>query len=302
VPDVTVCIPAYRSEAFIHHTLRSVLAQTYADFVVDVAVEPPAEETLRACRPFLRDTRVRTTVNSRILGWAGNIRNLLRAVATPYFLILPHDDVLHPEYIATLLAELIRHPQACVAYGDMVCFGHGSYRRSLRLTEEPVFDRLMTFFLGGAEAVPWRGVTRTSVRDHRDFPTDRYDGFAVECEWALHLLISGAARHVPRPLYFKRIFGPNVLTASRARVLGHSRERLFEALEDHRARMLGLVRQADLPETMRATVELAVEAAMLRRHLGFGMGEFLPVQIARSEHIMNSTGAMPSRYAGGFGP
>ena len=54
-PNVTVCIPAYRSEAFIHNTLRSVLTQTYSDFVVEIAVEPPAEETLSACGAFLRD-------------------------------------------------------------------------------------------------------------------------------------------------------------------------------------------------------------------------------------------------------
>jgi glycosyltransferase involved in cell wall biosynthesis len=58
-PKVTVCIPAHRSEAFINNTLRSVLAQTYSDFVVEIAVEPPASETLTVCEPFLRDDRVR---------------------------------------------------------------------------------------------------------------------------------------------------------------------------------------------------------------------------------------------------
>jgi hypothetical protein len=298
--NVTVCIPAYRSEAFIHHTLRSVLTQTYSDFVVEIAVEPPAEETLSACGPFLRDDRVGIIVNPQVLGWAENIKSLLRRVATPYFLILPHDDLLQPDYIAALLVELIRRPQASVAYSDMVCFGHASFRLWLELTEEPIFDRLMSFFLGGMEAVPMRGVTRSSVRDHCDFPTDQYDGFAVECEWVLHLLISGAAVRVPRPLYLKRIFGPNQISASQKRLLGRSREQLFEALEDHRARMLALIRQADLPETMRDTIELAAEAAMLRRHMTFNMGAFLPVQIARSEQIMTTAGAMPGRYGKGI--
>jgi hypothetical protein len=51
-PNVTVCIPAYRSEAFIHNTLRSVLTQSYSDFVVEIACEPPAEEILSALRGF----------------------------------------------------------------------------------------------------------------------------------------------------------------------------------------------------------------------------------------------------------
>jgi len=299
-PNVTVCIPAFRSEAFIYDTLRSVLTQTYSDFVVEIAVEPPAEETLIACGPSLRDDRVRIIVNPQVLGWAENIQSLLRRVTTPYFLILPHDDILHSDYIATLLIELIRRPQASVAYSDMVCFGHASFRCRLSLTEEPIFDRLMSFFLGGTEAVPMRGVTRSSVCEHRDFPTDRYCGFAVECEWVLHLLISGPALYVPQPLYLKRLFGPNEIPASRKRLLGRSREQSFEALEDHRARMLALIRQADLPKTMRDTVELAAEAAMLRRHMTFNLGAFLPVQLARSAQIMTTAGAMQGRYSKGI--
>ncbi len=299
-PNVTVCIPAYRSETFIHATLRSLLAQTYSDFVVDIAVEPPAGETVSACAPFLRDDRVRLIVNPQVLGWAENMKSLLRRVTTPYFFILPHDDLLEPDYIATLLAELVKRPHASIAYSDIACFGHQSFRLRIRLTEEPIFDRLMSYFLGGMEAHPMRGMTRSSVRDHGDFPTDRHEGFAVECEWMLQLLTLGAAVHVPRSLYLKRTFGPDHVSASRKRLLGRSREHLFEALEDHRARVLTLIRQADLPKTMRDPVELAAEAAMLRRHMTFNMGAFLPVQLARSEQIMSAVGAIPEQYAKGI--
>jgi hypothetical protein len=60
--------------------------------------------------------------------------------------------------------------------------------------------------------------------------------------------------------------------------------------------MLALIRQADLPKTMRDTVELAAEAAMLRRHMIFNIGLFLPVQLERSEQIMTTAGAMPDKY------
>ena len=77
-PNVTVCIPAYRSEAFIHNTLRSVLTQSYSDFVVEIACEPPAEEILNACGALLRDERVeRIIVNPHVLGTGENIKNSL---------------------------------------------------------------------------------------------------------------------------------------------------------------------------------------------------------------------------------
>jgi hypothetical protein len=299
-PTVTVCIPAYHSKNFIQNTLRSVLTQTYSDFVVEVAVEPPVEETLTGGELFLRDDRVRITVNPQVLGWAENIRALLRRVATPYYFILPHDDLLQPDYIAALLGDLIKRPEASVAYSDIVCFGHESFRLRLPLAEEPIFARLMSYFLGGMEAVPMRGLTRSSVREQIGFPTDAYGGFAVECEWVLHLLIAGAAVHVPRPLYLKRVFGPDQIPASQKRLLGRSREHLFDALEDHRARILALLRRAELPDAMRDTVELAAEAALLRRHMTFNMGSLLPVQIARSDQIIAAAGTMQGNYGKGI--
>ena len=199
--QVTVCIPAYRAERFLTHTLRSIAKQTYRDIGVEIAIEPPAAETAKACTPFLHDPCFRVSINDQRLGWAENIAALLARVRTPFFIILPHDDVLHPDYIETLLGAITARPDASVAYADMFCFGDGHFRKSLTIEEGGPFERLLSFFLGGAEAVPWRGVTRTTVLDGgATFPSNEFISFAVECEWACHLLRSGAAVRVPRPV------------------------------------------------------------------------------------------------------
>jgi hypothetical protein len=283
--DVTICIPAYRSEAFIQNTLRSVVAQSYSDFIVELAIEPPAHEILNACGDLLLDPRVRATVNPSILGWAGNIKQLLRRISTPYFVILFHDDLIVNDYIEVLRAALIERPEASVAYSDMHCFGDASFHWALHLASEPLFDRLMTFLLGGAEAVPVRGLARSSVLEDAEFPADQYDGFAAECEWVMHLLLCGPAVHVPRPLYLKRIIYSSDISAAQRRLRGRSPDQLQAGLEHHRERMLHLARRSRLQEETKATINLAVEAAVLRRHMEFGMGPFNEVQLARSEHI-----------------
>jgi glycosyl transferase family 2 len=296
VPEtVTVCIPAFQSEAFIDSTLRSVLAQTYPHFVVDIAIEPPSAETFAACKPFLHDERVRVGINPTVLGWAANMDNLLQRVATPYFILLSHDDLLAPDYIATLLDALRGRPEANVVYSDTECFGRESCELRLPLKEEPLFDRLMSFFLGGAEAGPMKGVTRSAVRRHCRFPTDSYDGFAVECEWVLNVLLSGSAVRVPRPLYFKRTFNDRI-PASEKRLIGRTRAHLLEALEDHRMRMLKLAQEAELPPAMTERVVLAVEAAMLRRHMSFCMGALSPTQLDRSKEIVRAARTNPDPY------
>jgi hypothetical protein len=296
-PELTVCIPAYRSEAFLPHTLLSLFSQSYSNFVVEIAIEPPAEAVLRACEPLLHDERVRIVINPEVLGWGENIRSLLNRVKTPYFMILFHDDLLVNDYISSLIGELKQRPQASVSYGDMICFGQESFRWQLRLTQEPMFDRLMSFFIGGTEAVPVRGVVRSSVLNNHEFPTDQYGGFATECEWVLHLLISGPAIHVPRPLYLKRVFGPGEISASSKRILGYSRQHLLEALEHHRARILALIQQANLSKREKEALDLAAEAAVLRRHTTFAMGRFSQFQLARLEHTMKNAAATLGSYA-----
>ena len=71
---------------------------------------------------------------------------------------------------------------------------------------------------------------------------------------------------------------------------------MLEALEDHRVRMLTLIRQADLSETMRDTLALAVEAIMLRRHMTFCMETFSPAQLARSEQVVREARTSSSSY------
>jgi hypothetical protein len=228
---------------------------------------------------------VRISQNEEVLGWDRNIRRLLSRVATPFFVVLPHDDLLAPSYVEALLGELARHPDAVVAYADMFIFGAQVSRKWLDVSV-PLHDRILDFFLGGAEAVPWRGVTRTSVLDGAEFPVDGEGGFLVECEWALHLISRGPAVRVPRPLYGKRVFGPETATASRARLTGKTREGLIKSLEHHRKRMLAAVSALDLPADARPLVECAVEAAMLRRHVGFSLGPLTPDQRARARALL----------------
>lgn len=284
---VTVCVPAFRSERFIQRTLASILAQTHTDLIVHLAIEPPAADVAAACGDLARDPRVCIFENDEVLGWDRNIRRLLSRVTTPFFIIVPHDDLLHPACVETLLTTLTCQPPAVVAYGDMFAFGALTFRKWIDLSV-PLGDRLLDFFLAGAEAVPWRGVTRTAVLDGAEFPVDADDGLAVECEWALHLISRGPAVRVARPLYAKRMFPPGTPTASQFRLAGKSRERLLQALDAHRLRMLASVSALDLPAAVRSLVEAAAEAAMLRRHMTFSMGPLTPAQQARARSLVEA--------------
>jgi hypothetical protein len=167
----------------------------------------------------------------------------------------------------------------------------------MQLAEQPLFDRLMSFFLQGTEAIPVRGLTRSSVLHESDFPTDPYDGFAAECEWVMHLLLCGSAIRVARPLYMKRLFADSEISASRRRLAGRSIEQLFKGLEHHRERILTFIHRASLPDSSKDIVALAAEAAMLRRHMTFSMGALNRVQLERSDSITTAVAGSKIGYA-----
>jgi glycine/D-amino acid oxidase-like deaminating enzyme len=289
-------VPAYRSGPNIRQTLRSLQRQTHREFLVRIAVEPPAQETLDSIAPFLADSRFQVSLNPTRLGWDGNIRSLLSRVDTPAFLVLPHDDMLHSRAIEVLLRELEKTDEAAVAYGDMQVFGVCTpFRKLVDLPRNATREeQILAFFLAGAEAVPWRGVARSTVISHAGgFPVDGFKGFAVECEWALRLLLAGSAIRVPRRLYFKRIQAPNPHSASHERTVSQTPAQRAVAWERHRAQMLALAGQG-VPRlsTCRPLVELAAELAMLQRRLNLANLPLTAELSARAQRLAAQADSM----------
>jgi len=246
-PLITVCIPAFRSGLLIQRTLRSVMRQHFSNFIVHVAIEPPAQNTYMWVEPFLSDPRMTISMNERRLGWDANIRQMLQKVETPYFIILPHDDFIHSKYLSTLLAEFSQHPDAVVVYSDMYVFGNGV--KFVKQVDLPKFgsksQQILTFFESGAEAVPWRGLTRTEVfKSTGDFPVDQYMGFLVECEWALQLICAGRAVRVAQPYYFKQLYPIEFISASKARILHQTYDQISSALDRHEITMFNMIEKS----------------------------------------------------------
>jgi hypothetical protein len=288
---VTVCVPSYKSAAFIGQTLASVATQTFSDFRVQVALEPVEQgATVAAMTDFLADGRFDYYVNRTTHGYALNVRGLLTRVRTPYYVVLPHDDMWHPRHLEVLVERLTARPDASCAYGDMFKFGHYQGIRSFPVADGPLFERLLGFFLEGAEGTPWRSLTRREMLD-RPYPDNDWDGFAVECEWSLHLLLRGPALRCPDAVYLKREpADKNETSVSVGWRLRTSDDDLRRALDHHRMSMLALLSAADLPAHEKRLVELAAETALLRRWIVFATDrlDFGPAEESRAASLVKA--------------
>lgn len=300
---VTVCIPAYRAGTFIAQTVGAVLNQTHADLRVIVAIDPPADgspdDTAAALAPLVADPRLCVLSNPVRLGWPENVNAFFPLIETPIFCFLPHDDIWAPTYVEALLAALNRTPQAVIAYADTLRFGAARPTRK-SATFPPDCDRatgLLHFLLQGTEAHMWRGLTRTEVLDRiKSFPTDRHKGLVVECEYALALLGAGPALHVPRTLYFKRIYGHDVVSASRERMLQPVEDR-HAGWTEHDRRMQDLLVQAlddmQAGASERMLCETAKEAALLRRYQQFVTPVLDDISLNRAQRALERLGSGP---------
>ena len=118
LPAVSVVIPAFNVAAYIEQLLRSLSAQTLADFEAIVIDDGSTDRTADVVESFT-DARVKLVQQPN--SGVSVARNTGLAVARGVFvLFLDGDDMLHPMALERLLAGVRSDPRAVAAYGTFV--------------------------------------------------------------------------------------------------------------------------------------------------------------------------------------
>ena len=199
---VTVCVPVWNGESFVSQTLASLREQAHADFRALVSIDRSDDESAAVCRAFAPDPRFEIIVQPERLGWIGNVNALLSRIETPLGCILPHDDVIAPDYLERLVGKLGDHPSAVLAFSDLETFGSREHVLVQPGLVGSQFQRIVACLVEHVAAVGWRGVFRSDVlargRFHRDEPR-------ADTLWLLELACEGDLVRVPEILYRKRL-------------------------------------------------------------------------------------------------
>ncbi|MFI8965692.1 glycosyltransferase family 2 protein [Streptomyces sp. NPDC053493] len=113
VQTLDIMLPHYGDTALMQAAVRSVLDQTDKDWrltVVDDGKEPGVPEWFAS----LGDSRVRYLRNEQNLGITKNFRKCVDLVESTHFSMLGSDDLLLPNYVATMRAAVAAHPHAAI--------------------------------------------------------------------------------------------------------------------------------------------------------------------------------------------
>lgn len=108
---MAVVIPAYRAEGFIAEAVKSVVAQTHADWQIWVVSDDGADYEALLAQAGWRDRRMHFLSTGQLGAGASRARNLaLDQIDAPYVAILDADDRLKPDKLALAVAALAEAP------------------------------------------------------------------------------------------------------------------------------------------------------------------------------------------------
>jgi len=117
MPRVSIGMPVYNCEKFLHQSVGSLLAQTYGDIELVITDNKSTDATEEICREFAaKDKRVRYYRNEKNLGGPGNFRRVFSLCTGEYHKWSTADDYWDPTVVEKCVAVLDREPEVVAAY------------------------------------------------------------------------------------------------------------------------------------------------------------------------------------------
>lgn len=204
-----VAMPVYKGWAYIGEALRSLQAQTFTDFKVQVSVDGADQRTADACADVANDPRFTIIIRDTALGWVRQMNTLIGEADTELFCYFQQDDVLHPEYFARLVGALDADPSAVLAFADLEWFGRKRGVERHEGLSGPAIDR-MRDYIERLLHTALRGVIRRAAIARAGLIVDEDGGNAQDHVWLTRIAREGDFVRVPHTLYRKRIHDANV--------------------------------------------------------------------------------------------
>jgi glycosyltransferase involved in cell wall biosynthesis len=268
VPEVSVCIPVYRGEAFLAETIRSVLHQTFDDYELVLLDNASTDETPRIARSF-GDPRIRVVTNATTISQPDNWRKAVELCRAPLIKLVCADDLLYPQCLEQQVAAMAADPGLALvaARRNMIDErGHVLVRcRGLRglVGERPGVEVARRVVRSGANPIGEPGGVLFRRADY-----EAVGGWHPDRRWAMdldlwiRLLSRGRFLGLAETLAAFRVGGQSLSADNDASIYGDQRAIVDQVSATPRLR----VRPVD-----RAIGRLGAHSGRLRRRLLFAL-------------------------------
>ena len=167
-PIVTIGLPVYNSEKYLEQSLKSLLAQTYRNFVLIISDNASTDDTGLICKKYAdADPRIRYFRNDVNIGNPRNFNRVFELTSTPYLKWSTADDFWEPTFLERAMGIMERDPAIALCYpqADLVDAEGGNpqnYDDVLHLVQDDPEVRFLTLIQSIKLAHQHLGVIRMS--------------------------------------------------------------------------------------------------------------------------------------------
>jgi hypothetical protein len=108
VPAISVILPVFNGQEYLHSAIGSVLSQTFTDFEMLIVDDGSTDESLVIASAF-SDTRVRILRNEVNLGLSGSLNLGIEASRADFIARHDQDDIAAPQRLARQIEFMSQH-------------------------------------------------------------------------------------------------------------------------------------------------------------------------------------------------
>jgi glycosyltransferase involved in cell wall biosynthesis len=121
-PRVTLAMPVYNGQNFLHKSIESILTQSFTDFELIVSDNASSDSTCEIVESYQRmDNRIRLLKNTRNIGAAANYNLGYQQAKGEYLKWCAHDYEIDRTLLQHLVSELDGDQNLSLAFGKTVC-------------------------------------------------------------------------------------------------------------------------------------------------------------------------------------
>jgi len=108
--ELTIAIPFYNAEDYFEMAIRSVLSQTFEDFILLLIDDGSTDSSLDIARKFISDKRVRVLSDGRNINLGNRLNEIPNLTETKFLARMDADDIMHPQRIEKQMSILKNNP------------------------------------------------------------------------------------------------------------------------------------------------------------------------------------------------
>lgn len=218
---VSIGLPVYNGGHYLQSALNALLSQTYQNFEIIISDNASTDDSKVIYEMYAnKDKRVKYSLRERNMGAANNFKYVLEQASGEYFMWAACDDFWEPEFLAALVQELDKHPEAVVAMSAIKLIDENNSQLGLLRFDgannpnELDFPEILLRITGGSGVQIQKynlyiyGCFRTEILKKAFwYYEDAYssEGLFIDRLFMTQIALIGSFRYVDMPLYHRRI-------------------------------------------------------------------------------------------------